>query len=178
MFTTAVVILVIVVAALLIAAAMRPDTFRVERRASIAAPPEKIFALVNDYRQWPAWSPYEKMDPAMKKSFSGPASGKGAVYEWEGNAKAGKGRIEIVDAAPPNKISMKLDMLKPMEGHNSVDFVFTPKGGATDVSWTMQGKSPFIGKLFGLVFNMDKMVGGQFDEGLAKLKALSEAQSA
>ena len=177
MFTMTLVLLAII-AALLVAAAMRPDTFRVERTASVNAPPEKIFALVNDYRQWPSWSPYEKMDPAMKKTFTGPASGKGAVYEWEGNAKAGKGRIEILDAAPPNRISMKLDMLKPMQGHNTVDFVFTPQGGATDVSWTTRGKSPFIGKLFGLVFNMDRMVGGQFEEGLAKLKQLSEARSA
>lgn len=167
----AVVVLIVVV---LIYAATKPNVFRVQRTADIKAPPEKIFALVNSFSNWGAWSPYEKLDPAMKKTFSGATAGKGAIYEWEGNSKAGAGRIEIIEASPPSKIAMNLDMYKPMEGHNLVEFTFHPNGAATRVTWAMQGPSPFISKLLVALSIMDKMVGGQFEEGLAKLKAAAE----
>ena len=174
MFKTIVLLALAVIAAVLIFAATKPDTFRVQRTASIKAPPEKIFALLNDYHNWPSWSPYEKMDPAMKRSYSGSASGKGSVYEWEGNSNIGKGRMEILDSTPPSKLTIKLDFFKPFEAHNTAEFLLEPKGDHTDVTWAMFGPLPYTGKVMHTFFNMDKMVGGQFAEGLANLKAAAE----
>jgi len=162
------------IVALLAYAATRPDSFRIERSALIKAPPEKIFGLVNDLHQWTAWSPWEKIDPALKRSYSGPQSGKGAAYAWEGNNKVGSGRMEITDAASPSKVIIKLDFLKPFEAHNTADFAFARQGDATTVTWAMFGPSPFISKLMGTFFNMERMVGGQFEQGLANLKRISE----
>lgn len=170
--------LVVVVAGILIYAATRPDTFRVQRSASIKAPPEKIFALINDLRSWSAWSPYEKKDPAMKRTFSGPASGKGAVYEWDGDKNVGKGRMEITEVAPPNKVLIKLDFIKPFEGHNTAEFTMEPKGDNTVVTWAMYGPCPYMAKVMGVVMglfmNMDDMIGNDFAAGLANLKAVAE----
>src|SRR3954453_16503782 len=135
------VILLVVVAAILILAAMKPATFRITRATSIKAPPEKIFPLIADFHAWSAWSPWEKMDPALKRSYSGPASGQGAVYEWEGNSKVGKGRMEIIDAPPPSRVSIKLDFLKPMQAHNVATFTLEPRDGATTVTWSMDGRT-------------------------------------
>lgn len=165
---------VVLVAAVLIYAATRPDVFRVERTASIKAPPEKLFAMINDYRNWPSWSPYERLDPAMQRTLSGPESGKGSIYEWEGNAKIGKGRMEILETTPPSSVTIKLDFFKPFEAQNTAVFTLKPNGGATDVTWAMHGPAPFMSKLMGVVMNMDKMVGGQFAEGLANMKAAAE----
>ena len=129
----------IVIAAILGFAATKPDTFRVERTKRIQAPPERVFALINDFRRWGAWSPYEKLDPAMKKVQSGAASGVGAVYEWAGNRKAGEGRMEIVDASAPSKVRIKLDFYKPFEGHNVAEFTLEARGGTTNVTWAMYG---------------------------------------
>ena len=167
------VIAVVAIAAVLVYAATRPDTFRIKRQASIQAAPDKIFALINDFRNWQSWSPWENMDPALKRSYSGAASGPGAVYEWEGNKKVGKGRMEIVEAVP-SRVAIKLDFLKPFEAHNVAEFTLIPRGGATDVIWAMHGPNLFIGKVMSLFFDMDRMVGKDFETGLANLKALAE----
>ena len=135
------------------------DTFRVERKVSIKAPPEKIYALIEDLHAWGAWSPYEKKDPAMQRTFSGAASGKGAIYEWDGNKNVGKGRMEITDTSPPSKIVIKLDFIRPFEGHNIAEFTLEPQGDATNVTWAMHGPAPFISKLMQVFINMDAMIG-------------------
>jgi uncharacterized protein YndB with AHSA1/START domain len=170
----AAVVLVVVVGVLLIYAATRPDTFRIERSAVIKAPPEKIFAFINDFHQWTAWSPWEKVDPALKRSYTGASSGKGAAYAWEGNNKVGSGRMEILESVPASRIAIKLDFLKPFEAHNTAEFTLAPAGGGTAVTWAMHGPSPYMSKVMGIVFNMDKMVGAQFEQGLANLKANTE----
>ncbi len=170
--------IVVVVAGILIYAATRPDTFRVQRSATIKAPPDKIFALINDLHAWSAWSPYEKKDPAMKRTFGGAPSGKGAVYEWDGDKNVGKGRMEITEATPPGRILMRLDFIKPFEGHNTVEFTMEPKGDSTVVTWAMFGPCPYFAKVMGVVMglfmNVDDMVGNDFVAGLASLKAVAE----
>jgi len=162
------------VAALLVYAATKPDTFRVQRSASIKAPPAKIFAILNDFQRWDAWSPWEKKDPAMKRTFSVVTSGKGAQYAWQGNSDVGQGRMEIAESTPPSKVAIKLDFVKPFETHNLVEFTLEPQGDATNVTWAMQGPSPYIAKVMQVFFSMDKMVGKDFEAGLANLKALAE----
>jgi len=174
MFKTIAIVAILALAGVLIFAATRPDTFRVERAASIKAPPDKIFALINDLRRWAAWSPYEKKDPAMKRTLSGAASGPGAVYEWDGNQEVGKGRMEITDSSPPSKITIRLDFVKPFEAHNVVEFTLRPQDDATHVTWTMHGPSPYISKLMGIFFSMDKMIGKDFEAGLVGLKTVAE----
>jgi carbon monoxide dehydrogenase subunit G len=169
---------VVVVGGFLIYAATRPDTFRVERTATIKAPPERIFPLINDFQRWGAWSPFEKKDPAMKRTLSGAPSGSGAVYEWDGNKEIGQGRMEIVESLPPSRVTLKLDFTRPFEAHNIVDFTLEPRGDSTQVTWAIHGPSPFISKVMGIVFNMDKMIGKDFEAGLAALKTVSEQQSA
>jgi uncharacterized protein YndB with AHSA1/START domain len=172
-----VIVLVVAVAAVLGLAATKPDTFRVVRTTSIKAPPEKIFALVNDFRAWGAWSPWENKDPAMKRSYSGPRSGKGAVYEWDGDKNVGQGRMEIADASPPSKVALKLDFVRPFETRNTVEFTMAPSGDATNVRWDMQGPVPYFAKIFHLFIDVDRMVGADFEAGLANLKALAERQA-
>ena len=169
-----VVVVVVLVAALLAYAATRPDTFRLERATSIKAAPEQIFALVNDLHQWQAWSPWEKSDPQLKRTYSGAAGGTGAGYAWVGNREVGAGSMQIVEAVPPVRLLLKLDFSAPFEAHNMVEFRFERQGDLTRVTQAMYGPSPYISKLMGLVFSMDKMVGGKFEEGLANLKALAE----
>lgn len=167
-------IVVAAVAGILIYAATKPDSFRVERSATIKAPPDKIFALIANLRGWGAWSPYEKKDPDMKRTFSGAASGKGAVYEWDGNRNVGQGRMEIVEATPPSKIAIKLDFIKPFAGHNTAEFTMVPAGDNTTVTWAMYGPSPYVAKVMGTLFNMDRMIGNDFEAGLAVLKTVAE----
>jgi len=167
-------VLLVAIAAILVLAAMKPDTFRVERTASIKAPPEKIFPLISDFDNWGAWSPYEKKDPNMKRTRSGAANGKGAVYAWDGDKNVGKGRMEIAEASPPSKVSLKLDFERPFEAHNIVNFTMEPKGDATSVTWAMQGPVPYMAKIVHVIFNMDRMVGRDFEAGLANLKTLAE----
>ncbi len=174
---TAVVIVALVVAAVLAYAATKPDTFRVQRSASIKAPPEKIFPLINDFREWTGWSPYEKKDPAMKRTYGSNTSGRGAVYEWAGNGNVGSGRITIADATSPSKVAIKLDMLKPFEAHNDVEFTLVPQGDNTTVTWDMQGRVSYLAKIMHVFFNMDKMVGSDFEAGLANLKSAAESHS-
>ena len=167
-------VIVVLLAVLLIYASTRPDTFRVQRATSIQAPPEKILPLLADFHQWGAWSPWEKLDPALKRTFSGPESGKGAVYAWEGNSKVGAGRMEIIEVAPPSRVAIKLDFLKPFEGHNVTEFTLEPQGGATHVTWTMHGPNTYMAKVMGIFLNMDKLIGKDFDTGLANLKTAAE----
>jgi uncharacterized protein YndB with AHSA1/START domain len=174
MFKTIAIVAILALATLLIFAATRPDTFRVERATRIKAPPEKVFALINDLRRWDAWSPYQKKDAAMKKALSGAASGAGAVYEWDGNRDVGKGRMEITDSSPPSRVVIRLDFVKPFEAHNIVEFTLRPQDDATDVTWAIQGPSPYISKLMGIFFSMDKMIGKDFEAGLANLKTAAE----
>lgn len=164
---------VVLVAALLVYATTRPDTFSVERVTTIKATPEKIHALIDDFHQWNVWSPYEKLDPAMKRSFSGADSGVGAIYEWDGNSKAGQGRMEITQSTP-SKIVIQLDFIRPFEGHNIAEFTLQPNGDATDVRWAMHGPSPYMAKLMGIFFSMDQMIGKDFVVGLANMKAVAE----
>ncbi len=166
--------LVVVVAGILIYAATRPDTFRVQRSASIKAPPGKIFPLISDLKGWGAWSPYEKKDPAMKRTFGAVTAGKGAVYEWHGDKNVGRGRMEITDAMQPSKIAIKLDFFEPFEAHNTTEFTMVRKDDATAVTWSMYGPASFLSKLMGVFFNMDRMVGADFEAGLSNLKTIAE----
>jgi uncharacterized protein YndB with AHSA1/START domain len=167
-------IIVVALVIVLTMAASKPDTFRVERTATIKADPGKVFSHINDFHNWAAWSPFEKLDPNMQTTFSGAASGKGAVYEWKGNSKAGAGRMEILDSTPPSKIVIKLDFLKPFEGHNTSEFTMSPRGNTTEVSWAVYGPSPFMMKIMHVFMNMDQMMGKDFATGLANLKTVSE----
>jgi hypothetical protein len=174
MFKKIALVVVVLVGALLAYAATRPDSLHVQRAAGIKAPPEKIFPLISDFRRWSSWSPYEKIDPAMKRAYGGAANGKGAVYEWEGNSQVGQGRMEITDASQPSRVTIKLDFVKPLEGHNVAEFALVPEGDSTNVTWTMDGPTPYIGKLIGVFVNMDTMIGKDFETGLANLKAIAE----
>ena len=173
MLKTIALVVVLLIAGVLIFASIKPDDFRVERVIAIKAQPAKIASHVNDFRQWPAWSPWEKLDPAMKRSFSGAPSGKGAVYVWEGSGKVGAGRMEVLEVAPL-KTNIKLDFIKPFEGHNTAEFQYNPQGDSTQVVWSMYGPSPFISKVMGVFFSMDSMIGKDFEAGLANLKAVAE----
>jgi hypothetical protein len=174
MFRKIAIVVLVLVAGVLAIAATKPDTFRVERSVSIQAPPEKIFPLIDDFHNWGAWSPWENRDPAMKRTHSGAARGKGAAYAWEGNNAVGSGRMTIAESSPPSKVTIDLDFLKPFEAHNVADFTLTPEGGATRVTWAMHGPSPFFSKVMQVFLSMDSMVGKDFEAGLANLKAAAE----
>lgn len=174
MFKIIAIIVVVLLAALFIIAGTKPDTIHVERSANIAAPPDRIYPLIDNFNHWRTWSPYEKLDPAMKRTVSGAPSGKGAVYEWQGNSKAGQGRMEITQAVPPHQIDIQLDFIKPMEAHNTAAFTLQPQGDSTRVTWSMDGPNSFFGKLMCVFFDMDKMIGKDFETGLANLKAIAE----
>ena len=175
MLMNIVVLLVIALVALALYANSRPDSFRVQRATTIQASPEKVFGFVNDFHRWASWSPWEKLDPAMQKTHSGAPSGQGAVYEWAGNGKVGQGRMEITEAVAPNRIAIKLDFLKPMEAHNVAEFSLATRGDATEVVWAMHGPAPFVSKLMGVFVSMDRLIGKDFETGLANLKAAAEA---
>jgi hypothetical protein len=181
MFETLVVIavtLALIIALVLILAAGKPDTFRIERAAMVNAPADRIFALISDFHQWLNWSPWEGRDPALKRTYSGAERGKGAIYAWDGNKSVGSGRMEILEASPPSnspsKVVVKLDFLKPFEAHNTAEFTMLPQGGATDVTWVMHGPAPFMSKVMQVFMNMDRMIGKDFEAGLANLKTITE----
>ena len=167
-------ILAALLVVVLLWATTRPDRFQVERSADMQAPPEKIIAFIEDFHQWGAWSPFEKLDPEMKRTFSGAEKGKGAVYEWVGNSEAGTGRMEIADVVPGSKVTIQLDFTKPFEAHNIAEFTLVPVNGATRVTWSMRGPQPYVAKVIGLFMSMDSMVGKNFETGLANLKILAE----
>ena len=152
----------------------KPDHFEVQRSLSVKAAPDEVFPLVNDFSNWDDWSPWAKKDPAMEQKLSGATSGLGAVYEWSGNADVGRGRMEIVDMSPPNRINIRLDFLKPFPASNDVRFTFVPDGEFTDVTWYMTGPTPFVGKVISVFVPMDGMVGPDFEAGLRNLKAIAE----
>jgi len=168
------IVLALAIAIILVLAATKPSTFSVQRAASIRAPAEKIFPLINDFHQWKSWSPYENRDPAMKRSYSGAASGQGAVYGWEGNKNVGSGRMEILDATQPSKIVIKLDFFSPFEGHNTAEFTMLSQGEATLVTWLMHGPAPFVNKLMQVFMSLDRMIGKDFEAGLVNLKNITE----
>jgi uncharacterized protein YndB with AHSA1/START domain len=168
------VVFAIAIAAVLILAATKPDRFSVRREITVRAPAEKIFPLISDFHQWVAWSPYEHRDPALKRSYSGADSGKGAVYGWEGNNDVGSGRMEILESAPASKIVIQLDFFKPFEAHNTAEFTMLPQGDGTHVTWLMHGPAPFMNKLMQVFMNLDKMIGKDFEAGLVNLKNVTE----
>lgn len=165
-------LLVLAIGGLLIYAASRPKVMAVQRSALIQAPAEKIHPLINDLHRFNAWNPYEKKDPAIKGSYRGPASGPGAGDDFEGNKDVGKGSIQITSTAAPGRVTMELHMIEPMEGRNTIDFTLAPRGEATEVTWAMHGPSPFIARLAGVSFDMDRMIGRDFEAGLANLKSM------
>jgi hypothetical protein len=167
----------IVIAAVVIViglALMKPGDFRVARSAHINAAPDKILSLLDDFHQWPSWSPWEKMDPELSRTHSGAQSGVGAVYSWSGNKKVGQGRMEITDVTP-SQVDIDLEFIAPWKARNKTVFKLTPENGGTAVNWIMTGKSPFMFKLMGLFMNIDKMVGKDFEQGLANLKSIAES---
>jgi uncharacterized protein YndB with AHSA1/START domain len=166
-----VVVLVLIVLGL---ALMQPDSFRVQRVATIKAPPEKIMPLISDFHNWPQWSPWEKLDPSMNRQYSGAPKDVGAVYAWYGNKDVGSGRMEITGMTPPNKVSINLVFLEPFESHCVTDFTLEGKGENTTVTWTMSGPSNFMTKLMGVFTSMDSMIGKDFEAGLASMKAAAE----
>lgn len=172
---TIIALVALTICGLLIYAMTQPNTFRVERSTTINAPAEKVFSLINDLTAWENWSPWAKRDPAMKKTSSGPASGVGAIHEWDGNKQVGKGRMEIIGSNAPDKVALKLDFLKPFEAHNQVEFSLSADGAATSVTWAMFGPMPFVSKLMSIFVSMDKMCGKDFDTGLANLKQVAES---
>jgi hypothetical protein len=188
MFETLVIIavvLAIAVAVVLILAAQKPNEFRIERGAVIQAPPERIFPLIDDFHQWQAWSPWEGRDPELKRTYEG-ERGQGAVYAWDGNRNVGAGRMEIVNSRAPSNVVIKLDFLKPFEAHNTAEFTMLPRGGAanaggnvstnvgTDVTWAMHGPAPLVHRVMQVFMNMDRMIGKDFEAGLANLKQAAE----
>ena len=166
-------VIVLAIVIILVLAMRKPATFRLERSTTIKAPPENIFPFVNDFHRWMTWSPWEKMDAELKRSYGGAESGKGATYGWEGK-KAGTGRMEIIEAKPSSKILIKLDFMKPFEAHNTAEFTFTPQSDGTRVDWAMFGPNIFMARLMSTVINTDKLIGKDFEKGLAALKAAAE----
>lgn len=168
------IILVIIIGLILGLAATKPDSFTVQRVTTIKAPPEKIMPLVADFHNWPAWSPWEKLDPNMQRTFSGAPSGKGAVYEWKGNSDVGQGRMEITDIAAPTSVTIQLEFMEPVAARNMTQFVLTPQGDSTTVTWNMNGPMPFLSKIITVFTSMDALVGRDFEKGLTQLKAAAE----
>lgn len=172
MFKKIALIFVVLMAILLGFAATKPDTFRIQRETSIKAPPAKLFELLSDMHNNSSWSPFET-DPTLKKTFSGPTSGKGSTYEWTGK-EAGVGRMEIIESTPPSKIKFTLDFIQPFQAHNIAEFTMEPQGDTTKVTWAMYGPQPYVGKVMSLFLNCDRMVGKEFETGLSNMKALAE----
>jgi hypothetical protein len=170
----AVLVILIVIAGVFAYASTRPDTFRVERSVTINAPADGIYPLIADFRAWANWSPYDKKDPEMKRTYGSITTGKGATYAWDGDKNVGQGSMQILEASAPSKVVIKLDFVKPFEAHNTAEFALQPKGDATQVTWAIHGPSPLISKVMGLFMNFDDMIGKDFQVGLANLKALAE----
>lgn len=170
----AVVVIVLVVAIFCVVVAMQPAHYHIERSATMNAPAPVVFNQVNDFHKWDAWSPWAKLDPNMKQSYEGAPAGPGAMYSWTGNSQVGEGRMTITDSKPSELVKIKLEFVKPFAATNATNFTFAPQGNQTAVKWTMDGDNTFMGKAFGLFMNMDKMVGGDFEKGLAQMKAVAE----
>lgn len=165
---------VVLIAAVLLLATRQPETFSVERRIVVNAPPERVFAQINDFHAWEAWSPWAKLDPAMQATYSGAAQGVGAVYDWRGNSDVGEGRMAIKSATAPSEVMIALDFLTPFESHNVTTFMLTPTESGTEVIWMMKGNAEYVTKLMTMFVSMDKMVGPDFSRGLEQLKTVVE----
>ena len=174
MLTNIAVILVLLIVAVLVIASTKPDIFTVQRSTDIKATAEKIFPFINDFHRWKAWSPYEDKDPAMEKTFGAVSSGKGATYAWSGDRNVGQGNMEIADTVPPLSVQLNLEFVKPFKCRNTVEFSLKPNGSETRVTWAMQGPVPFPAKVMHVFINMDRMVGRDFEIGLARLKEAAE----
>jgi polyketide cyclase/dehydrase/lipid transport protein len=166
--------LAVLVVALVIVIAMQPSEFRVARSTTISASASDVFAQVNDFHKWEAWNPWGKIDPAMKQSYEGAPAGTGAVYTWSGNKQVGEGRMTLTESRPNDLIRIKLEFFRPFAGTNTAEFTFKPEGGQTIVTWSMSGEKNFMAKAIHLFINMDKMIGGQFEQGLAQMKSVAE----
>jgi uncharacterized protein YndB with AHSA1/START domain len=169
--------LAVIIVVFLAVVALQPADFQVTRAQTIVAPPETVFAQVNDFRKWKAWSPWEKKDPDMQRTYSGEPSGEGAAYAWSGNSEVGEGNMTITESRPNERIRLKLEFIKPMTATSDTEFDFAPKDDGTQVTWTMSGKNGFVGKALCLFMSMDKMVGGDFEKGLASMKQVAEAEA-
>lgn len=167
--------IVLAIAAFCIVVAMQPEDFKITRTTTINAAPDKVFEQVNDFRKWEAWSPWAKIDPAMKTTYMGPAAGVGASYAWVGNDQVGEGKMTITQSHPNEHIAIDLEFIKPFAAKNLTEFMLKPEGSGTNVTWTMAGKNNFVMKAFALVMNMDKLVGADFEKGLAQMKTLVES---
>jgi uncharacterized protein YndB with AHSA1/START domain len=180
MLTKTLIIVAVLVVVFVVIVAMRPSQFRIARSAVIAAPPEVVFAQVNDFHAWHAWSPWEKKDPAMKRTHEGPPSGRGAVYAWAGNKEVGEGRMTLIESRPAELIRIRLEFFKPFAATNEAQFTFTPRGAGgeqTDVTWSMTGHNGFMSKAFCMFMDMDKLVGRDFEKGLASMKNVAESST-
>lgn len=162
---------------LVVVVVTRPTRFRIVRSTKISAPPATIFGLINDLKRWQAWSPWEKVDPNLQRTYEGPSSGPGAAYSWVGNANVGEGRMTIVESRPNERVDIRLDFIKPFTAANTAEFMIKPVGDQTEVTWAMEGDYNFMMKACGLVMNMDKILGGRFEEGLANMKQIAESES-
>jgi hypothetical protein len=169
--------LVVVVGVFAAIVAMRPSDFRVERSAVVSAPASVVFAQVNDLHNWAGWSPWAKLDPAAKQTLEGPRAGTGAAFAWAGNNQVGEGRMTITESRPNELVRFRLDFVKPFAGTNTAEFTFKPQGNQTAVTWSMSGRQNFITKAFCMFMSMDKMVGGQFEQGMAQMKSVAEASN-
>jgi polyisoprenoid-binding protein YceI len=174
MFKKVVIVVAALLAVLLVVAATKPDTFSVERSITINASPQTVHSLIDDFHKWGEWSPWEKRDPNMQRTYSGANSGVGAIYEWQGNSDVGQGRMEITESSPTNA-TIKLDFITPMEASNVTVFELTPRDAATQVRWTMSGANNFMSKIMHVFMDMDAMIGGDFESGLASMKAAAES---
>lgn len=167
----------VLAAVLVIAIVTRPDTFHIERSVTIAAPAEVIFAQLDDFHRWERWNPFEKLDPNVRRSYVGAPSGVGAVYHYVGNGKVGEGRMTMTEVTPGERVAIKAEFIKPFAAINQTEFTLEPVAGGVSVTWAMSGRQPFMGKAISLVMNMDKVVGKEFETGLAELKRVSEAEA-
>lgn len=167
-------ILVALIVVVLALAASKPDTFRIERSTTIAAPPAVVYPLISDFHNWQAWSPWERLDPNLKRTYSGAPSGTGAVYGWEGTPKVGSGRMEILQANAPSDVRIQLDFLKPFEAHNTAEFTLRSEGNGSRVTWAMYGPNPLMMRVMKLFMNMENMIGKDFESGLANMKGAAE----
>ena len=174
MLETILIVVLVIVLLFVIIVSMQPSEFRIERSAAMSAPAPEAFGQVNDFHKWDAWSPWAKLDPAMKQTYEGPPAGKGAIYSWTGNKQVGEGRMTITESRPSEYVRINLEFLRPFKATNTAEFAFKPQGSETAVTWSMTGRKNFVFKAFGLFMNMDKMVGNDFEKGLAQMKRVVE----
>jgi uncharacterized protein YndB with AHSA1/START domain len=175
MFKKIIIALVVIVGVAAGVVAMQPADFTITRSATVNAPPAEVFSQVNDFHKWQAWSPWAKLDPDAKNTFEGPSAGEGAIFKWSGNSQVGEGAMTLVESKPNDYIKIKLDFVRPFAASDVANFTFKPEAGQTQVTWTMSGQKNFVCKAIGLCMNMDKMVGGEFEKGLAQMKTIAEA---